>query len=351
MEVGILTFSRVHNYGAILQCYALYESLKNLGHNVKIIEYKQPFLEASSRPFIFKAFINKLTHPRSFLRYIKQYKSRVISEKQYNTFKSLYLDCTKPCDSKHIPPNFDLYIIGSDQVWGTNCTNGIDKVYLGFFKRKSNSKLASYAISSNLESINILGASLIQNSLANFNHLSFRESIISEKLSTFTKKRIDTHLAPTLIVDKETWMKISNNKYAHRRYVLIYEARLYNNDRNYLKRIANDYAKQYDYEVLDPLSCKCSPSDFVSLFKYAHHIITTSFHGTVFGLIFNKPMSVFCLNDGHDSRYVNLLNSIGASDFLNNIGEPIKVSNVNYEIVNKKLEELKNNSIEYLKSL
>ena len=54
MEVGILTFSRVHNYGAILQCYALYESLKNLGHNVKIIEYKQPFLEASSRPFIFK---------------------------------------------------------------------------------------------------------------------------------------------------------------------------------------------------------------------------------------------------------------------------------------------------------
>lgn len=130
MEVGILTFSRVHNYGAILQCYALYESLKNLGHNVKIIEYKQPFLEASSRPFIFKAFINKLTHPRSFLRYIKQYKSRVISEKQYNTFKSLYLDCTKPCDSKHIPPNFDLYIIGSDQVWGTNCTNGIDKVYL-----------------------------------------------------------------------------------------------------------------------------------------------------------------------------------------------------------------------------
>lgn len=146
-------------------------------------------------------------------------------------------------------------------------------------------------------------------------------------------------------------MKISNNKYAHRRYVLIYEARLYNNDRNYLKRIANDYAKQYDYEVLDPLSCKCSPSDFVSLFKYAHHIITTSFHGTVFGLIFNKPMSVFCLNDGHDSRYVNLLNSIGASDFLNNIGEPIKVSNVNYEIVNKKLEELKNNSIEYLNSL
>ena len=125
----------------------------------------------------------------------------------------MYLDCTKPCDSKHIPPNFDLYIIGSDQVWGTNCTNGIDKVYLGFFKRKSNSKLASYAISSNLESINILGASLIQNSLANFNHLSFRESIISEKLSTFTKKRIDTHLDPTLIVDKETWMKISNNKY------------------------------------------------------------------------------------------------------------------------------------------
>ena len=62
-------------------------------------------------------------------------------------------------------------------------------------------------------------------------------------------------------------------------------------------------------------------------------------------------LSVFCLNDGHDSRYVNLLNSIGASDFLNNIGEPIKVSNVNYEIVNKKLEELKNNSIEYLKSL
>ena len=77
MKIGILTFSRVHNYGAILQCYALSEILKQMGHDVKIIEYKQPFLEALNRPFVLKEFIHRLSNPRSFLRYIKQYKLRL----------------------------------------------------------------------------------------------------------------------------------------------------------------------------------------------------------------------------------------------------------------------------------
>ena len=351
MKIGILTFSRVHNYGAILQCYALSEILKQMGHDVKIIEYKQPFLEALNRPFVLKEFIHRLSNPRSFLRYIKQYKLRLTDEKKYESFKSIYLDCTKACDANHIPEYFDLYIIGSDQVWSIDCTGGIDKVFLGFFKRKDNSKLAAYAISSNLKSIDNLGDSLLKDALYNFNSLSFRESAIAMKLSDVVKRDIGVHLDPTLIANKNIWTKILSDKYKHRRYVLVYEVRFYDKDKDYLMRMAKDYAKQNDCEILTPLSCSCSPNEFVSLFKYAHYIITTSFHGTVFGLIFNKPMSVFCLNDGYDSRYVDLLNKVGASAFLCTVGSPVKGQTVNYEEVDKRLEILRKNSIEYLHSL
>lgn len=349
MEIGILTFSRVHNYGAILQCYALSETLKQMGHNVKVIEYKQPFLEAINRPFVIKEFMGRLANPRSFCRYIKQYKARLLSDREYEYFKSTYLNCTQPCDAKHIPTYFDLYIIGSDQVWGVNCTNGVDKVFLGFFERKKNSRVAAYAISSNIKSIEFIGESLLKNALSNFSDLSFREPIIAEKISRISEKAINVHLDPTLIADKNIWTRFISDKYKDKRYVLVYEVRYRN--KSYLMEKAKEYALKHNCEILNPSACKCNPMEFVSLFKYAYYIITTSFHGTIFGLIFNKPMSVFCLNDGHDSRYVELLNKVGASAFLHHIDEPLKETVVDYELVNKKLEILKQNSIEYLKSL
>lgn len=349
MEIGILTFSRAHNYGAILQCYALSETLKQMGHDVKVIEYKQPFLEAINRPFVIKEFISRLANLRSFCRYIKQYKSRLVSDRVYEGFKSTYLNCTQPCDAKHMPTYFDLYIIGSDQVWGVNCTNGVDKVFLGFFNRKKNSKVAAYAISSNLKSIECIGEALLKDASSNFNNLSFRESVIAKEISRILKRDVSVHLDPTLIADKKIWTRFLNSKYENRRYVLLYEVRFY--AKNYLMKVAEEYAVKHDCEVLTPNSCKCSPTEFVSLFRYAHHVITSSFHGTVFGLIFNKSMSVFCLNDGYDSRYVNLLNEVGASDFLYQIGDSLKEVTVDYEKINKKLEALRQTSIDYLKSL
>lgn len=45
MKVGIITYHRAHNYGAVLQCYALQEVLKRMGHDTQIIDYRQPFIE------------------------------------------------------------------------------------------------------------------------------------------------------------------------------------------------------------------------------------------------------------------------------------------------------------------
>ena len=349
MEAGILTFSRAHNYGAILQCYALYETLKTQGYNVKVIEYRQQFLEANNRPFLFQVLMKRTGNPRAFLRYLKQYGKRLKYERMFDKFKSAYLDCTEACSGDDIPDYFDLYIVGSDQVWSTDCTAGIDKIYLGFFKRKRTSVLAGYAISSNTESIERIGTDLIRKSIENFDTLSFRESGIAEQVYAMTGYKTDVLLDPVLLADKHIWDKMTEKKYSGGKYVLVYEVRTNKTDRNYLMRMAQEYARNKHCEIMTPNNV--SPSEFVSLFRYAQYIITSSFHGTAFGLIFNKPMSVYCLDDGQDGRYIELLQRVGARHVLQHIGEPLKTVGIDYEKVNAKLKILQQASMDYLTGL
>lgn len=156
MRIGILTFHRAHNYGAVLQCYALQEVLKSMGHEVLVIDYRQPFIEAIYSPFNFHRLKGLLLHPRGIYRYVRSISQRLRKRRIYTAFQNKHLRLTKP-RQKNIPEDFERYVIGSDQLWGLHCLGGIaDDVYLGNFKHKSQSKIMGYAISTNLNSLKAL---------------------------------------------------------------------------------------------------------------------------------------------------------------------------------------------------
>lgn len=350
MKIGILTFSRTHNYGAILQCYALQRTLEKLNHHVGVIEYKQPYIEEKNRTFVLKFALRRIKHPILFYRYIRNIWGRYKSEKRFDKFKSNFLNCTTPCSEFNIPQDFDGYIIGSDQVWSTKCTNGIDKVFWGKFKRNSSSKLYTYAISTDTNSLEKIVDLEWPVILQRFVNLSFRENSVANFIMKKSTRDIKVSIDPTLLLDSLEWNEITNNKWEKRKYVLVYQVRMNNGSGQYLLDLSKNIADSNGWEVII-LDFKYTPSDFVSLFKYAQYIVTSSFHGTVFSLIFNKPLSVVCLNDGHDDRYVDLMRSVNACEALVKTGDPFHMNLIDYQKINSKISELRRSSMSYLKAI
>ena len=353
MKIGILTFHRAHNYGAVLQCYALQEALKLCGYEVSVIDYRQPAIERAYKKWGFMSLVKSIRHPKQFFCYILNFSKRNKNIQLFSKF-SRFLNLTAPCKYSNIP-NFDAYVIGSDQLWVPRWTAGVlDKVYTGFFKHNEKSLVFSYAISINENSIAQVPVDKWKNVVKNYKVISFRESEMGLKMSHLTQTPVRIDIDPTLLLAKDKWNLITNNKWKVKRYLLTYHLPgrykglsidLFNNE-------VSQIAKKMNCEVISLYPMKYSVNDFVSLFKYAQGIITTSFHATVFSLIYEKPLMSVVLNDGMDNRYVELLNLVGASAALVNKEFNNGVfAKIDYVKVSEQIKNISISSFEYLKTI
>lgn len=350
MKIGILTVHRAINVGAVLQCYALQEALKSLGHDVWVINYVQEKVERVDRKIYgFKEWINMLFHGhiRGFLFYRRLQNNVAKVYKRYDDFLSTYLHLTEKCDENNIPKNFDGYVIGSDQLWNSNIFGYHDKVFWGNFTHSSESKLVAYAPSSSKKNLSESDQEFLRTSLSNFTHLSAREQEVSAFLHENFNVNIETVLDPTLLVNRSVWDNIKTGRYKNEKYVLVYGARPYPQNPNILNEMARQLADQMHCDVKG-MQYETIP-DYVDLVANASAVVTSSFHGVAFSLIFNRPLYAVKYGDEQDARYVNLLNSIGASNFLVDVNDEIKVSNIDYTTVEVNLDEMRQNSLNFIK--
>lgn len=349
-KIGIITYSRTQNYGAILQCYALQEVLKAMDYDVQVINYKQPFESKSSSVISWNYFWRNRFHPGNILRYIMAMPQRWRVYKSFNDFKKRFISCTKQCTQDNIPQDFDIYLLGSDQLWTLSYSGGIDKVFWGQFEHPNKSLICGYAISSNKESIDSINANELKKLLSHFDVISLRELTIKRLLQEKCNDidfRVDVD--PTILADEHIWYKIIDEKWAIRDFVVTYQVARSQNDILYKKAL--DLANQLGCEVIDLSTYEYSPQEFVSVIKYSKCVLTTSFHGVAFGIIFHRPLWVGLLNDGHDGRYVDLLTDLEATGFLHPIDAPPRIIDLNYQAIAKVLNVKRGSSFEYLKSL
>ena len=131
MKIGILTFHCAHNYGAVLQCYALQEMLKGMGHTVEIIDYRPDYLRMP-----FDVINLHRIQSRNLLRLVKSIiletlslSQRIIRHRKFDSFIKYYLNLSR---SVGISSDYDVYVMGSDQIWNPKITNGFDGVYFGY---------------------------------------------------------------------------------------------------------------------------------------------------------------------------------------------------------------------------
>ena len=310
MKVGILTYHRAHNYGAVLQCYALQEVLKGMGHEVEVIDYRQPHIETYyARKIRFVQCIRLIAKLQfySLKKYWKDVKNTKIRRPFFENFRRRHLICSIPFDGVNIPQIYDRYIIGSDQVWTIKCTYGYDPVFWGIFPHKKGALIYGYAVSANGDFHKCLTNEQIKDNVSRFSDITFREHSICDDINNITNNRFGIALDPTLLTEAKMWNKILNNKWIEQKYVVVYEIRRLKHNPNMIMKKAKAFAKQHGYNVIDLSPMTYSVEDFVSIIKSAQCVFTSSFHATVFSLIFGTPFYSFKLNDGHDGRYTNLL--------------------------------------------
>ena len=352
MKVGILTFHRAHNYGAVLQCHALQQVLESMGHEVRVIDYRQPYIESLYAIFSWKYVCPMLVHLhlKSICHYMATSGTRLLRTVRYHRFRKRYLHTTPKCTRTVLPP-FDCYVIGSDQLWSLHCTNGRDEVYWGQFIRPSRSKVVGYAISSNYESLHRIGVEAVRQGLENFSALSFREKAIGRLIYDMTGRWGENVLDPTLLISSAYWDSFGNAGRKQKASVVVYLMRSRNSretNRNILKK-AHRLAQSLNCGVTDLSYNVASPQTFVVCFREARYVITNSFHGTALALIFEKPLYAIRAHDSLDERYVNLLSLAGAGKMLADADfSPVAIP-ADYTAIRQNLAEMRRKSIEFLR--
>lgn len=353
-KVGILTFHRAHNYGAVLQCYALQQFLISHGFQVNVIDYRQRWVDSVYKIFSIFYVLKRLFagQYREVIDYLRKTKSRYYLVKtRKRTFESFSkrLKLTQTCSKRNIP-SFDIYVIGSDQLWSYECAGGRDEVYLGYFKRPSQSTLIGYAISCDRASLLDLKSEL-NDVISNFNKLSVRELSNSKLISEITNIQVPVTIDPTLLVNNDVWDGLVNHKWREIEYVAVYQVRSLPGQLNALNEKANVLAQKYNCSVVNIDSSQHSVEDFLSIIKYAKCIITTSFHAVAFAAIFKTYCYAVRLGDGKDDRYVNLLERLGLARELVDLDfEPI-IPEFQFSDLDEKIKQYKKESEVFLKSL
>lgn len=351
MNFGIITLHKSINYGAVLQTYALSQSVKKLipaENEVFVFDHVNAKIEK------YESLLNFGSNIKSFILRTIMLPDNVRKKIRFNSFSTRKLDLRPEYTDE------DCFIAGSDQIWNYNCT-GCDKAYfLDFVKNPRNKN--SYAASFGTDSVENRYRSELSGLLADFNKISVREIQGQRIIKSIAGRDVPVVLDPTLLLDAKEWEKAAAKTRPKSKYILFYTLMGSHSIYNF----ANELSKQTGLKIICITNtitarlknCRyqngAGPSEWLSLFLNASYIVTNSFHGTAFAINFNKPFFTELLPPPApvNSRLENLLDLFGLRgrqiiDGKNsNINEPI-----DYNRVNRILSEEKNKSIEYLKSI
>ena len=356
-KIGILTFHRAVNYGAVLQTYALCKSIDKLGGKPEVIDYRCKMIE----DFYFKPFSKDYSiklNIKNFLFYAKQRKRNNAFEGFRNSLiplsKEKYYNSS---EMKMTEKLYDDFIVGSDQVWNYKCIGG-DSTFLLDFVTDGNKK-NSYAASLGKMTMEELDKMKFSNYLADYNQISVREKDGFDIVKKSCMKDVEINVDPTLLLEKEEWNTIAECD-EKEKFVLVYSVNLPKKVIEIGRRVAAEKGVRLIVVTLEnkysPMRNEenqsfCSPQKLLGYFANAEYIVTNSFHGTVFSVI-NQRDFITIKNDraGLDnSRLETLLESLGLDSRL--VDDYYVNDEIDYEEVTNRLKTLKEKSIYYLERI
>lgn len=363
LKIGLLTFHGSHNYGSVLQSFAMVKVLESLGYEVQIINLRNEEQLKTYRIFsgryktvgdVIRFLFTCILYPRLKRRYDKyeEFINHVlpITRKEYRSGKELM--------AEHL--DYDIYMTGSDQVWNPACQDFESAYYLDFADRKA--LRIAYAPSLGKNSFGQEELRLIQSLLKNIDYISCREQDGVNILKSLTDKLVAHVCDPVVLLGREGWEKMLAEPDLDKPYILTYFLNNNHGDRS----LTDYFRKKTGYKVIalneyirdffEPvrMACDRSPAEFVGLFRYASLIYTNSFHGTVFATLFNRPFYTAVAanpnaSNNNDSRKIDYLSRLGLQDrIVGNKHRLPDMKEINYTEANVRMEMFREYSLAYL---
>lgn len=328
MKIGIITMHKVRNFGSVLQAYALQQVIKRLGFDNEIIDYRYPKKVRKNITFssaVHTAYI--------FLCNLIVGFPKCKQQKKFDSFyrKNLSLSSLEVNESSVTSlPIYDGYITGSDQVWNPRFA-GHDTNFMLAFAPDDKPKI-SYASSFATTEISGEFHELYARYLSRYDSISVREQSGVTIVKELTGMDASVCCDPTLLLRAQEWDKLAkqSNLNLNYKYILVYPIKYMYNPYPKLYDIVSMVQKELGYMVIylegrkedafrtnSKLIKSAGPEDFVYLIKNAEFVVTTSFHGAAFSMIYNKPMfGLVNKANTNDSRMQSLLKEFAALDSL-----------------------------------
>ncbi len=363
LKTRTMTFHAAHNYGSVLQAYALQQTIKEMGFENQIIDFR------TERQMDLYSVFTKRVGIMYFLKNMAKlffYTNLKQKGREFENFIREYLETT-PCTYKTLEElekaDFEdvaCFIAGSDQIFNPIPLDFDWAYYLPFVK---NEKKVCYAPS--FGPLSSFGESVvtekIQNHLSSFRAVTVRDTAAADKLYSIGIEA-DVVLDPTLLLNDKAWESlISPNPVYPGEYIFFYTlfadkemikmVKLLSKRLN-LPVVVSNFSNQYDVCNGFEKQYSSGPKEFLNLIFNAKFVITSSFHGTAFSTIFHKEF--LAIRGGDDARISSLLNSIGLLGQTVQSTEDIitkQLAPIQYEKVDLRLQTLVADSKNKLKKM
>lgn len=314
MRIAITTWHDGPNAGTFFQLYGLYTYLKNKGHHVEVVNYHR----RDPKDFLPRGWYYYASQPLALIRRkimrkknIEHFalKSASFQEEislRDERFKKAYAQMTftrevcNEADFKKLNDDFDAFIVGSDQVWNASMLN---RRYLLDYVEPEKIK-ASYGPSMGAGVVLPYQRKMFKKYLDSFNYISTREKKLADILNKELKQHVEHVLDPSMLISKADYLQMAHlpKQFKPNSYLLCYF--MPNNDKQKAQIV--DYARKHNLQIVmmamfaddydfseATIYSAAGPQEFLGLIANAAAVFTSSFHCTIFSILFNRNLFVF----------------------------------------------------------
>ena len=348
MKIGIITLHRIPNYGSALQAYALQKYIEKEGlGEVELIDYVYPNSFHKSKT-TFEAWLRNLYCVEIRDKYLRRgWKKSIAFKKFYRKFYHLSSKQFHSVeDIMNDPPDYDLYITGSDQLWNVNTLRNDPVMYCEF--APLGKRRVSFGASFTIKTLPEEYKGSVRERLNKYKYIGVREY---SSLSILESLNLNDCIIkfntcdPTLLLNKNDYEELS--EFSSIRidgdYILVYPLKYAYNPEPALCSVVQQVREELGCKLIvidshkvslrkgDKIISGIGPCEFCWLFAHAKYVVASSFHGTMFSLINRVPFTVIGPEEkSEDRRIADVLEFLGLGSNI----VPANKKNVNVVTVN-----------------
>ncbi|MBR0036385.1 MAG: polysaccharide pyruvyl transferase family protein [Bacteroidales bacterium] len=362
MKIGILTYHRAENYGALVQAYALRTYLAGLGHDVDFVDYWPDYHRRFFELFSWRKFRESSLKGKMVLIYYTLFWHQARKRRQQNLQAFMHEELGLPLKARYrsdhdVVKEFEVVFYGSDQIWRRQrmpSHPGFDFWYFG--SDTVQARKITYAASMGSSDVKEDEKEVLRQYLLGFEAISVREASLKEWLASLG---IQAQIVcdPVFLLGKEAWLSLANKaseQLSYQHYILVYNLLGQTSTVNFAQRLSKEknlpiveVNKKYVLFTSGRRYCRTARVEyFLSLLAHADYVVSNSFHGVALSIIFQKQF--FAVGMGpRAGRVTSLLNSLRIPERYTDVWR--QVPPIDYTVVTPLLSDMVTSSRTFIR--